>query len=136
MELDTSKGFESYEHKLFMRYTVLIVDLLVFFPAVYLFWHQIISFGRAEKHSETFLALLLFLFYPGLALIDHGHFQYNNFSLGLFLWSVLGFSKQMDIFGSICFCLALNYKQMELFHALPIFFYLLGKAFSQNPLNL
>ena len=36
---------------------------------------------------------------------------------------------QHDILGSVAFSLALSYKQMELYHALPFFFFLLGKAF-------
>ena len=35
--------------------------------------------------SEIFLLNLL---QPGLILIDHGHFQYNSFSLGLGIWMV------------------------------------------------
>jgi len=31
-----------------------------------------------------------------------------------------------DVLGSVLFCLALNYKQMELYHAFPFFFYLLS----------
>ena len=31
--LNKSRGYESYEHKLFMRYSVLVVDLVVFFMA-------------------------------------------------------------------------------------------------------
>ena len=32
--LNTSRGYESYEHKLYMRYTVLVADVLIFFTAV------------------------------------------------------------------------------------------------------
>ena len=32
--LNTSHGYESYEHKLYMRYTVLVADVVVFFTAV------------------------------------------------------------------------------------------------------
>ena len=49
-------------------------------------------------------------------------------SLGLALIAVLCLSKKFDHFGSVAFCLALNYKQMELYHALPFFCYLLGKS--------
>lgn len=34
--------------------------------------------------------------------------------------------------GSILFCLALNYKQMSLYHAPPFFFYLLGYALTRK----
>ena len=33
-----------------------------------------------------------------------------------------------DLLGSVFFTLALNYKQMELYHALPFFFFLLGRS--------
>lgn len=32
--LNDSRGYESYEHKLYMRYTVIVADILVFFTAV------------------------------------------------------------------------------------------------------
>jgi alpha-1,3-glucosyltransferase len=64
---------------------------------------------------------------PALFLIDHGHFQYNSISLGLTLWAINCLLFDQDVLGSIFFCLALNYKQMSLFHAPAFFFYLLGK---------
>ena len=65
---------------------------------------------------------------PSLTLVDHGHFQYNSISLGLALWAVMAVVTDWDVLGSVAFCLALNYKQMELYHSLPFFCYLLGKA--------
>merc|ERR1719341_1597466 len=68
---------------------------------------------------------------PPLILIDHGHFQYNSASLGLFLMAVAALMRGRDLTGSSLFVLALNYKQMELYHALPFFFYLLGLCWRQ-----
>jgi alpha-1,3-glucosyltransferase len=65
----------------------------------------------------------------GLILIDHGHFQYNGISLGLMVFAVACLIRDKDCLGSILFIMALSYKQMELYHALPFFFYLLGKCF-------
>ena len=65
---------------------------------------------------------------PSLVLIDYGHFQYNSISLGLTLWAIVAVIGDWNVFGSMAFCLALNYKQMELYHSLPFFFYLLGRA--------
>ena len=65
---------------------------------------------------------------PAIILIDHGHFQYNSLSLGLTLWAITSVLRGWQVFGSILFCLAINYKQMELYHSLPFFFYLLGRA--------
>ncbi|XP_037070274.1 dolichyl pyrophosphate Man9GlcNAc2 alpha-1,3-glucosyltransferase-like [Pollicipes pollicipes] len=66
--LHASRGLETPEHRLFMRSTVLVADLLVFLPAVL---------------CVTLNVLAVFALYPGLMLIDHGHFQYNGVSLGL-----------------------------------------------------
>ncbi|KAK2550044.1 Dolichyl pyrophosphate Man9GlcNAc2 alpha-1 [Acropora cervicornis] len=127
--LHTSRGYESPDHKLFMRYTVLLADVAIYFPAVFVF--SLYCLGRKPVLNKVLTAVAIIL-YPGLILIDHGHFQYNAVSLGLALWGVIGVVLGRDLLGSIAFTLALNYKQMELYHALPFFFYLLGKSWQQN----
>lgn len=127
--LHTSRGYESPDHKLFMRYTVLLADVAIYFPAVFVF--SLYCLGRKSVLNKVLTAVAIIL-YPGLILIDHGHFQYNAVSLGLALWGVTGVVLGHDLLGSIAFTLALNYKQMELYHALPFFFYLLGKSWQQN----
>ena len=72
--------------------------------------------------------IFLTLLQPALILIDHSHFQYNCISLGFALWDIVAMVTQHDILGSIAFTLALNYKQMELYHAVPFFCFLLRKA--------
>uniref|UniRef100_A0A8C2ZPD7 Alpha-1,3-glucosyltransferase n=1 Tax=Cyclopterus lumpus TaxID=8103 RepID=A0A8C2ZPD7_CYCLU len=124
VELHKSRGYESPMHKLFMRATVLVADLMIFIPAVVLYCLYLTD-GSSKKKVST---LFCFLLYPGLILIDYGHFQYNGVSLGFTLWGVLALGLGWDALGSVAFCLALNYKQMELYHALPFFCYLLGKS--------
>uniref|UniRef100_A0A7N8XYL1 Alpha-1,3-glucosyltransferase n=1 Tax=Mastacembelus armatus TaxID=205130 RepID=A0A7N8XYL1_9TELE len=127
VELHKSRGYESPAHKLFMRATVLLADLLIYIPAVVLYCLYLTD-GSSKKKVST---LFCFLLYPGLILIDYGHFQnplYNGVSLGFALWGVLALGLGLDALGSVAFCLALNYKQMELYHALPFFCYLLGKC--------
>ncbi|KFQ56478.1 Dolichyl pyrophosphate Man9GlcNAc2 alpha-1,3-glucosyltransferase, partial [Nestor notabilis] len=126
--LHTSRGYESQPHKLFMRTTVIVADLLVYIPAVILYCFSLKETSTKKKASVCALCILL---YPGLILIDHGHFQYP-LSLGLALWGVLYLSYDWDLLGSVAFCLALNYKQMELYHSLPFFCYLLGKCFKKG----
>ncbi|CAM4625259.1 unnamed protein product [Leuciscus chuanchicus] len=58
--------------------------------------------------------------------------KYNSVSLGLALWGILGLGLGWDLFGSLAFTLALNYKQMELYHSLPFFCYLMGKCIKQG----
>uniref|UniRef100_A0A1A8NNV4 Alpha-1,3-glucosyltransferase n=5 Tax=Nothobranchius TaxID=28779 RepID=A0A1A8NNV4_9TELE len=124
VELHRSRGYESPAHKLFMRTTVLVADVLIYIPAVVLYCLYLAD-GSSKKKVST---LFCFLLYPGLILIDHGHFQYNGVSLGFALWGVLALGLGWDALGSMAFSLALNYKQMELYHALPFFCYLLGKC--------
>ena len=69
---------------------------------------------------------------PTLLIIDHGHFQYNSAMLG---FSLLGFNAMMTdryALGSFFFCLALNFKQMALFYAIPVFSYLLGQCLERS----
>uniref|UniRef100_A0A8B9PZQ1 Alpha-1,3-glucosyltransferase n=1 Tax=Apteryx owenii TaxID=8824 RepID=A0A8B9PZQ1_APTOW len=125
--LHTSQGYESQPHKLFMRATVFVADLLVYIPAVILYCCCLKETSTKKKVSSALCILL----YPGLILIDHGHFQYP-LSLGFALWAILCLSYDWDLLGSMAFCLALNYKQMELYHSLPFFCYLLGKCFKKG----
>lgn len=126
--LHTSRGYESQAHKLFMRATVLIADMLIYIPAVVLYCCCLKEMSTKKKVANALCILL----YPGLILIDYGHFQYNAVSLGFALWGILGVSYHWDLLGSLAFCLALNYKQMELYHSLPFFCFLLGKCFKKG----
>lgn len=91
VKLDESRGLESYDHKVFMRATVVIADLLLYIPAVFVFILVVekLNDTNGSKHR----ALVTFLMYPGLILIDNCHFQYNCISLGLFLWAVICICK-------------------------------------------
>ena len=130
--LDSSRGLESDELKLFMRLTVLVTDLLIYTPALYLWIYTFYSQNRNEILQPM---LLVALASPSLALIDHGHFQYNSAMLGLSLLSFSCFIKKRYSIGSVFFVFALGFKQMALFYALPVFFFLLGKCFASGGLK-
>lgn len=138
-KLHESRGYESESHKVFMRYTVLIGDLLLFLPSLIWYYQTTVKVGksqdneikkRKQKPQKTLneikpmswsLSTVLSLIYPGIILIDHGHFQYNTISLGLVIFATTCLLKEKNILSSVLFCAALNYKQMELYHALPFF---------------
>lgn len=105
-----TRGHESPELKTFMRTTVVVADMVFFLSAMLVL-------------EESLVITALF---PGLILIDHGHFQYNCVSLGLTLWAVCLLCKRRTVLGSIAFSLAINYKHMSMYHSLPFFFYILG----------
>lgn len=130
VELHASRGITTEEHKNFMRNTVLVADLLLYIPALIF---AIKSIGLLQTKNNSILnvlSLITVLFYPGQIIIDNGHFQYNNISLGLAAVAIAAIFRNSEHIAAISFVLALNYKQMELYHALPFFVYLLGWSFT------
>merc|ERR1712142_190684 len=61
VQLYESRGYETPEHKLFMRYTVFAVDILVYFPAVILLLK---AFQGNEKVKGFRKECALLLVYP------------------------------------------------------------------------
>ncbi|XP_063388623.1 dolichyl pyrophosphate Man9GlcNAc2 alpha-1,3-glucosyltransferase [Cydia fagiglandana] len=137
VRLFASRGYENESHKTFMRWTVFLSDVYFYVSAVLVICidaERVKPKEVVNVFKRTDLSAILFLLYPGLILIDHGHFQYNCVSLGLFLWATFYIiAIENDVLATIFFVLALNYKQMELYHALPFFFYLLRKIFIELP---
>lgn len=132
VELHKSRGLTDDDHKHFMRTTVLLADLLIYLPALMYACNVIYqNIWRRTNTDHQFLVLhrVIAIMYPGQILIDNGHFQYNNVSLGLATLAITLFISDKRLLGAVCFVLALNYKQMELYHALPIFCYLLANCF-------
>ncbi|XP_059054835.1 dolichyl pyrophosphate Man9GlcNAc2 alpha-1,3-glucosyltransferase [Achroia grisella] len=133
VRLFASRGYEGDAHKTFMRWTVFLSDLYFYVTAVLCLCidgERVKPKDQKNVFKRMDIATIIFLLYPGLILIDHGHFQYNCVSLGLFLWAAFFIvAIENDILATIFFVLALNYKQMELYHALPLFCYLLRKCF-------
>nr|CAD2174470.1 unnamed protein product [Meloidogyne enterolobii] len=128
VELDKSRGIEQIELKLFMRFSVIITLMLIYAPALILLVIQ----NEGKQNKISFLHLAQVLLFPGLLFIDCAHFQYNHLSLGLFLWAILAFDKGRLFLGSILFVLALNHKQMELYHALPVAVFLFSRSFKRG----
>ncbi|XP_017966462.2 probable dolichyl pyrophosphate Man9GlcNAc2 alpha-1,3-glucosyltransferase, partial [Drosophila navojoa] len=125
VELHKSRGIESKEHKSYMRFTVLAADALIFIPAILALSN---CMDRTFKKNLRQKMQLLFAIYPGQMLIDNGHFQYNNMSLGLASVAVAALLCDRNYVAAFTFTLALNYKQMELYHSLPFFAYLLSTS--------
>ncbi|KAG5635041.1 hypothetical protein H0H81_012625 [Sphagnurus paluster] len=128
--LGTSRGIETPGSKFYMRTTVLVLDALVYVPALLMFaatWQ-----GTRSKRTQH-IALLTLLFQPALLLIDSGHFQYNSVMLGLTLLALNFFAAGRDLAGAVCFVLSLGFKQMALYYAPAIGSYLLAKCIYLGP---
>lgn len=118
VEMTASRGCESLGCIAFMRYSVILCDLLIYIPAA--------AWTAYKMRSR--LVLLLLALHPSLLLIDHGHFQYNGVCIGLSLMAVLSICQDYDVAGSVLFSLALNFKQMTLYYSPVFFFVLLSKV--------
>lgn len=135
VELHKSRGITTEQHKNFMRQTVIVSDALIYIPAMLIacsiVYEKILRMNIQKSEGFLFVFQSVALFFPGQILIDNGHFQYNNISLGLTVFAVAALLTNRRILGSILFVLALNYKQMELYHAMPFFCYLLANCFNE-----
>lgn len=136
-QLHLSRGTESYAHKLFMRLSVMIPDLLLHLTAI-IYYHgntySETTLDHAYKAKDNRLIYtILTLLYPGQILIDHGHFQYNCVFLGISLWAVISVLQGRLFIGAFLFTLALNYKQMALYYALPFFWFIFSTNMRKKP---
>lgn len=133
--LQKSRGIETDDHKFFMRTTVLLADLMIYIPSLLIacniIFHKIFRMNIDKSERFYWLFVLIAICYPGQILIDNGHFQYNNISLGLAVLAVTSILLDKRLTGAFFFVLSLNYKQMELYHAMPFFCYLLSNCFSE-----
>ncbi|KAK7048375.1 DNA replication helicase [Favolaschia claudopus] len=123
--LDSSRGIETEGSKAFMRSTVILLDALIYLPAIIMFT-RVWQSNRSKRTQN--LAFVTLLFQPALLLIDFGHFQYNSVMLGFALLAVNFFALEQDLIGAICFVLSLGFKQMALYYAPAIGGYLLAKC--------
>uniref|UniRef100_A0A182S7W0 Alpha-1,3-glucosyltransferase n=1 Tax=Anopheles maculatus TaxID=74869 RepID=A0A182S7W0_9DIPT len=128
--LHTSRGISTDEHKQFMRNTVLLVDAVLYLPSILYATYTVLKRMAKPNTEVQWLSVALAVLFPGQILIDNGHFQYNNASLAFCALAVVAIVNRRTLVGAALFCFALNYKQMELYHALPFFFYLLRDCFT------
>ncbi|KAK1262273.1 putative dolichyl pyrophosphate Glc1Man9GlcNAc2 alpha-1,3-glucosyltransferase [Acorus gramineus] len=77
---------------LFQRSTVALSDLLLFL-GVYLSTRKMAEIGRRR------VVYLLIVWSPALLMVDHVHFQYNGFLLGILLVSLACLEKGRDLMG-------------------------------------
>ncbi len=80
VELNTSHGYETASSKALMRLSVVVVDMLLFAPAVWVFCRR---FYRTQPVAAQLVAFSMIGLNPAFILVDHGHFQYNCVALAL-----------------------------------------------------
>lgn len=132
--LKLSWGFESQIHKFLMRFSVLASDFLFYHIPVYLLCSKLFlsknyNFKCIQKY---YISSILFLCSPVLIVIDHGHFQYNCVMHGLFILTLYFLYCKFFILAIFTYCLCINFKQMGLYFALPLPFFVLKCLFEET----
>lgn len=128
--LDESRGHEDLDLKSFMRFSVILSEVLLYIPGVIYMCKWI---GKQTKQSpiNQYIAAAAILLQPSLILVDNGHFQYNCVMLGLTVYAINNLLDEFYAAAAACFVFAICFKQMALFYS-PIFFaYLLRKSLFQ-----
>ncbi|CAM8897127.1 unnamed protein product [Rhodiola kirilowii] len=101
----------------FQRVTVILSDVCLF-AAVY-------RLTRRLDYVRRFVVWILIIGSPGLLIVDHIHFQYNGFLLGLLLLSLSFLEEGRDLEGGFFFAALLCFKHLFAVAAPVYFVYLL-----------
>ncbi|KAL3624540.1 hypothetical protein CASFOL_031208 [Castilleja foliolosa] len=91
---------------LFQRLSVALSDLVLVYSCYRL------TRNRGFCKFERFLIWGLVIWSPGLFIVDHLHFQYNGFLLGLLLLSVSFLEEGKDLMGGFVFAVLLCFKHL------------------------
>lgn len=127
--LDTSRGLDDPDLKIYMRATVLISEYLIYVAAAIILFRRLAR-TQGVNIWDCSIALTSLLMQPATMLIDHGHFQYNTVMLGFVLATISRLIGGSPLWASFYFVSALGFKQMALFYAPAVFGYLLGSCVS------
>ncbi|GJN90864.1 hypothetical protein Rhopal_003878-T1 [Rhodotorula paludigena] len=97
----------------FQRSTVIVSELVL-----------LLALFRPDR-STAFVVAASVVLHPGLLIVDHIHFQYNGFLLGILLWSLIEARDNHLYACAALFATLLNFKHIFVYLALPYFVFLL-----------
>ncbi|EFC49982.1 dolichyl pyrophosphate Man9GlcNAc2 alpha-1,3-glucosyltransferase [Naegleria gruberi] len=135
-EFMTSRGNQNVSVIMFMRISVILMDLLLYIPVCLLLLKLIFKLRRImDTTLDTSFGIEIFwmICCPSLMMIDHGHFQYNSIFLGFTIIAIYMLMKYLEenhvihlSLASMSFVFSISYKQMSLYYSLPFFFFILA----------
>ncbi|CAI9102092.1 OLC1v1000298C1 [Oldenlandia corymbosa var. corymbosa] len=102
---------------IFQRLSVIVADVVLLY-GVYRITRKLVP---KERH----LIWILVIGAPGLIIVDHLHFQYNGFLLGILLLSLAALEEGNDLMGGFLFAVLLCFKHLFAVAAPVYFVYLL-----------
>ncbi|XP_015066006.1 probable dolichyl pyrophosphate Glc1Man9GlcNAc2 alpha-1,3-glucosyltransferase [Solanum pennellii] len=117
VHLQQGLNYKSQPTILFQRLTVIVSDFVLVFG--------IYRLTRNLGYKERVLIWVLVIYSPGLMIVDHLHFQYNGFLLGILLISLSDLEEGKDLLGGFVFAVLLCFKHLFAVAAPVYFVYLL-----------
>ncbi|KAK8799926.1 hypothetical protein WA588_002747 [Blastocystis sp. NMH] len=120
----TNLNYASPKTVLFQRLTVQITDFVLIFAVAYYFR----LFSDPHPSKRTLTVFFLILFAPGFLIVDHIHFQYNGYLIGLFTLSIVLVYHNHPLLGALVYSIAMNSKHLFCFQA-PIFLVFLLRTY-------
>ncbi|KAL3739052.1 hypothetical protein ACJRO7_020451 [Eucalyptus globulus] len=121
VHLHRGLGYGAASAVLFQRLTVVAADCCLVYAA-----HRL---TRNCKPGKGRLIWVLVIWSPMLLIVDHVHFQYNGFLLGILLLSISCLSEGKDLAGGCLFAILLCFKHLFAVAAPVYFVYLLRRCF-------
>ncbi|GAA5857846.1 hypothetical protein JCM1840_000934 [Sporobolomyces johnsonii] len=112
-------GYDAPSAVAFQRTTVIVSELVL--VAAVLRWAR--RCQRPDQATAFTIAASL-LFHPGLLIVDHIHFQYNGFLLGILLWSLIAAQENNLYACAALFAVLLNFKHIFIYLAPPFLVFL------------
>ena len=127
-------NYASAKTVLFQRLSVEATDFVLIGTLIYYFF-----FPRVTSFRSSLLFFSLCVFAPGFLIVDHIHFQYNGYLIGLYLLSIVllffvfspllfDFFQNHPLLAALCFSFTMNSKHLFCFQS-PIFFVFLLKTY-------
>ena len=111
------------------RFSVAFTEFLVLGLGVYWFcntWPPRTTSESSRTYEKITAALLLCAFDPNLLILDHVHFQYNGYLMGILILSLAALRDGRAILGAFLFAVLLAHKHIFLYAAPLYFVYLLA----------
>uniref|UniRef100_A0A2P2IVY9 Alpha-1,3-glucosyltransferase n=1 Tax=Rhizophora mucronata TaxID=61149 RepID=A0A2P2IVY9_RHIMU len=116
-DIEAGLNYKSDTVIYFQRTSVIVSDLCLLYGVYRL--------TRNLEFRKRISIWILVLWSPGLLIVDHMHFQYNGFLLGLLMLSISYLQERRDLMGGFFFAVLLCFKHLFAVAAPVYFVYLL-----------
>jgi len=116
--------YDSPETVWYQRVTVMLSDVVLFFAIAYYSstWPKsTVTIERPWSESKMLIVSCLSILSPGLFLVDHIHFQYNGFLLGILILSVACIRARNNLLAAALYTSLVMFKHLFVVMA-PLYF--------------